>query len=131
MENNSLTQEDENADSTQRKMSSDPNAEIINSDYVFRVRQTLRECREDLKGASLRRKQKTPKDMNAAFAKKLPPFLMGQPPPLDYSKVREGMSLAGDSTAQVMDSLWWRLVYSSPPAMGHVITKEKFKVLQK
>ena len=68
--------------------------------------------------------------MNAAFAKKLPPFLMGQPPPLDYSKVREGMSLAGQSTAQLMDSLWWRLVYSSPPAMGHVITKEKFKVLQ-
>eukprot|EP00944_MAST-04C_sp_MAST-4C-sp1_P011646 g11646.t1 len=121
---------DENTDSTQPKVPSDSNAEIINSDYVFRVRQTLRECREDLKGASLRRKRKTPKDMNAAFAKKLPPFLMGQPPPLDYSKVREGMSLAGDSTAQLMDSLWWRLVYSSPPAMGHVITKEKFKVLQ-
>ena len=61
VENSSITQIDENADSTQPKMPSDPNAEIINSDYVFRVRQTLRECREDLKGASLRRKQKTPK----------------------------------------------------------------------
>ncbi len=108
----------------------DPNAEIINSDYVFRVRQTLRECRDELKSASLRRKQKTPKDMNAAFTKKLPPFLMGQPPPLDYSKVREVSALAGDTTSQLLDALWWRLVYSTPPAMGHVISNEKFKMLQ-
>jgi hypothetical protein len=108
----------------------DPNAEIINSDYIFRVRQTLRECRDELKGASIRRKRKTPKDMNAAFTKKLPPFLMGQPPPLDYSKVREVSALAGDTTSQLLDALWWRLVYSTPPAMGHVISNEKFKILQ-
>ena len=108
----------------------DPNAELINSDYMFRVRQTLRECREELKGASLRRKRKTPKDMNAAFKKKLPPFLMGQPPPLDYTKVREASAIAGENTAQLLDSLWWRLAYSTPPAMGHVISNEKFKILQ-
>jgi hypothetical protein len=106
------------------------NAEKIDGDYMFRVRKMLREVRQELRGATDRRKKKTPKDLNATFEKKLPPFLMGQPPPLDFNKVREGTALAHEDTMALLDALWWRLAYSSPPAMGPVISKDKFAKLQ-
>jgi hypothetical protein len=113
-------------------LKSSQNAEKIDSDYMFRVRKMLRECREDLKMATDRRKKSTPKDLNSTFEKKLPPFLMGQPPPLDFNKVRQGMAKAGsgESAIHLQDALWWRLAYSTPPAMGPVISKEKFAALQ-
>ena len=88
--------------------------------YVQNLRRELKECREQINTVTLlnhnSNKNDTTNSNNPTTIDSS--FLLGQPPTLDFDKVRRCLDSNDENdTASLLDALWWRMSKTQPPSL--------------
>ena len=97
------------------------------SKYISNIRRELKNCREEIVAPTQLAKEAA-LDSGASTGSTTPSFLMGQPPSLDYKKVRtalDGTTGNEDEVAALLDALWWRVAQSSPPSLPGLVSQSE------